>query len=266
MQLNKIYNENCIDTMSRMDDDFIDLTVTSPPYDMQRTYKGFDFDINEVAKELFRVTKKGGVVVYVIGDQTINGSESGTSFKHALKFMEYGFNLHDTMIYEKDSISFPEKNRYSQIFEYMFVFSKGKPKTANIIKDRKNKWYGTKIITGRERQKNGSLSSKRKGNKLKEFGSRYNIWRISQGANKSSKDKIAFNHPAIFPEKLAADHIKTWSNKEDLIYDCFMGSGTTAKMSILLDRTWIGSEISKYYTSITEKRIDKYQRQLNLFR
>lgn len=252
--------------MAKMPDNFIDLTVTSPPYDKQRSYNGFDFDINKVAPELFRVTKNGGVVVYVIGDQTINGSETGTSFRHALKFMEVGFNLHDTMIYEKDSISFPETNRYSQIFEYMFVFSKGKPKTANIIKDRKNKWFGNKKIKGRERQKDGSLLSKRKANKLKEFGSRFNIWRIPQGANKSSKDKLAFEHPAIFPERLAADHIKTWSNENDLVYDCCIGSGTTAKMSILLNRNWVGSEISKVYTELSNKRIEPYIRQLSIFK
>ena len=138
MEVNKIYNEDCLETMSRMPDGFIDLTVTSPPYDNLRTYNGYSFDFESIAKELFRVTKTGGVVVWVVGDATVNGSETGTSFRQALYFMEIGFNLHDTMIYQKPSAPFPGIVRYMNVFEYMFVFSKGEPKTTNIILDRKN--------------------------------------------------------------------------------------------------------------------------------
>ena len=163
------------------------------------------------------------------------------------------------MIYQKDSISFPETNRYSQIFEYMFVLSKGKPKTTNIIKDRKNLDYirtnGKKRIKGRERQSDGTLTDSKKGNLLKEYGSRFNIWRISAGYNKSTKDKIAFEHPAIFPEQLCADHIITWSNPGDLVYDPFMGSGTTAKMAKLNNRKYMGSEISSEYCKIIDERL-----------
>lgn len=266
MELNKIYNERNLETMARMPDNFIDLTVTSPPYDGLRKYNGYSFPFEEIAKELYRVTKEGGVVVWVVGDATVNGSESGTSFKQALYFMQCGFNLHDTMIYEKDSIVFPETNRYSQIFEYMFILSKGKPKTANIIKDRKNLWAGNKMIKGRERQVDGSLIGKRKGNELKEFGSRFNIWRIPKGYGKSSCDKVAFKHPAIFPEKLARDHIRTWSNENDLVYDPFIGSGTVAKEAHLQNRNWIGSEISsKYVVEIANKRLESYLTQTNLF-
>jgi len=136
MQINKVYNENCLDTMSRMPDEFIDLTVTSPPYDNLRTYNGYSFDFESIAKELYRVTKEGGVVVWIVGDATINGSESGTSFRQALYFKEIGFNLHDTMIYNKNA-RFPENVRYYQEFEYMFVFSKGKPKAFNALTQRK---------------------------------------------------------------------------------------------------------------------------------
>jgi site-specific DNA-methyltransferase (adenine-specific) len=257
MKVNKIYNENCLDTMARMQDGFIDLTITSPPYDNLRDYNGYSFDFESIAKELYRVTKDGGVVVWIVGDATIKGSETGTSFRQALYFKEVGFNLHDTMIYQKDSISFPESNRYSQIFEYMFVLSKQKPKTVNIIKDRRNlSFNGSKKIICSERLKDGSIK-KIKGNILKKYGSRFNIWRVSVGHNKSTKDKIAFNHPAIFPEKLANDHIISWSNKGDLVYDCFMGSATTAKMAILNNRNYIGSEISKEYCDIAERRIQQ---------
>ena len=256
MDLNKTFNEDCLDTMRRLPDNTIDLTVTSPPYDGLRTYNGYSFDFENIAKELYRTTKEGGVVVWIVGDKTIKGSESGTSFRQALFFKECGFNLHDTMIYQKDSISFPETNRYSQIFEYMFVLSKGKPKTVNIIKDRKNLHYnGRKKITGGERQVEGDLKRRRKGNLLKEFGARFNIWRVSAGHNKSTTDKIAFKHPAIFPEKLCRDHILTWSDDGDLVYDPFMGSGTTAKMAKLHNRNYLGSEISSEYCKIIDERL-----------
>jgi DNA modification methylase len=256
LELNQIYNTDCLEGLRLLDANCVDLTVTSPPYDDLRNYNGYSWNFEEIARELYRVTADGGVVVWIVGDRTVNGSETGTSFKQALFFKEIGFNLHDTMIYEKDSISFPETNRYSQIFEYMFVFSKGKPKTTNIIKDRENKWYdGKKQIKGKERQSDGSLLGRRKGNLLQEYGSRFNIWRISAGYGKSTADKIAYEHPAIFPEKLANDHIVTWSNKGDSVLDPFMGSGTTAKMATLNGRNYIGFEISKEYCDIAQKRI-----------
>ena len=259
MDLDKTYNENCLNTMGKIEDNFIDLTVTSPPYDGLRTYNGYSFDFESIAKELYRTTKNGGVVVWIVGDKTVKGSESGTSFRQALYFMECGFNLHDTMIYQKDSISFPETNRYSQIFEYMFILSKGKPKTVNIIKDRKNLHYnGKKHIKGNYRTGEGESKRHNKQNLLKEYGSRFNIWRVSTGCNKSTLDKIAFEHPAIFPEKLCADHIKTWSNENDVVYDPFMGSGTTAKMAKINKRNYIGSEISKDYCDIIHERLSGF--------
>jgi DNA modification methylase len=256
MEINRIYNMDCVAGLKMLDSGSVDLTVTSPPYDDLRNYNGFQWDFEEVARQLFRVTKDGGVVVWIVGDKTVKGSETGTSFKQALYFKEVGFNLHDTMIYEKDSISFPETNRYSQIFEFMFVLSKGKPKTVNIIKDRKNKWYdGKKKIKGKERQPDGTLFDRRRGNLLKEYGSRFNIWRFSAGYGKSSADKIAYKHPAIFPEKLANDHIITWSNEGDLILDPFMGSGTTAKMAKLNNRDYIGFELSNEYCNIAGQRL-----------
>lgn len=256
MKLNRVYNENCLDTMRKMSDSFIDLVVTSPPYDGLRDYNGYSFPFEDIAKELYRVTKEGGVVVWVVGDATINGSETGTSFRQALFFMGCGFNLHDTMIYQKDSISFPETNRYYPIFEYMFVFSKGSPKTTNLIRDRKNLCAnGRKHIKGRYRKSDGVLTRHDTQNLLQEYGVRYNIWRIPTGSGKSSKDKIAYQHPAIFPEGLAQDHILSWSNPQDIVYDPFMGSGTTAKMSLLNNRRFIGSEISRQYCEIIEDRL-----------
>lgn len=262
MEINKIYNENCLNTMSKMDNNFIDLTVTSPPYDNLRDYNGYTFDFEPIAKELFRVTKPGGVVVWIVNDATINGSETGTSFKQALFFKECGFNLHDTMIYHRIS-PFPDSIRYQQGFEYMFVFSKGKPKTFNPLREKKSKnSFKSKIKTFR--QKNGLTkkgNEKEKERLKKSFNDKTkvksNIWSFPRGYMQSTTDKIAFKHPAIFPEKLANDHIISWSNEKDLIFDPFTGSGTTAKMALINERNFIGSEISAEYCEIANKRINE---------
>jgi site-specific DNA-methyltransferase (adenine-specific) len=267
MEINKIYNENCLETMAKMPDNFIDLTVTSPPYDDVRMYKGFTLPIEDIAKELYRTTKEGGIVVWVVNDKTVNYCETLTSFKTAILFVEKaGFNLHDTMIYKRQA-AFPDVVRYYQEFEYMFVFSKGKPKTINLLRQNKSESTIKRNNSGlhnsrNERQQNGEI---KKGNiksvervnnsKLDDTRVKSNIWEIGTGSQKSTKDKIAFQHPAIFPEQLANDHIISWSNENDLVYDCFMGSGTTAKMAILNNRKYIGSEISEEYCKIIETRI-----------
>lgn len=265
--INCIYNESNLETMKRMTDNFIDLTVTSPPYDDLRDYNGYSFTFEDIAKELFRVTKEGGVLVWVVGDAVVNGSETGTSFKQALYFKELGFNIHDTMIYSKTP-SFPAKNgdkRYSQSFEYMFILSKGNPKTANLLKDRKNKWGGCQSWGNASvRLKSGEIVEKEKIN-VQEYGYRFNIWEYSTGKGNTTRDEIAYQHPAMFPEKLAEDHILTWSNEGDLVYDCFGGSGTTAKMSNKWKRNWILSEISSEYVEIAKKRIEPYIKQTSLF-
>ena len=256
MEVNKIYNENCLETMAKMPDCFVDLTVTSPPYDNLRTYNGYSFDFEAVAKELYRVTKQGGVVVWVVGDATIKGSETGTSFRQALYFKEIGFNLHDTMIYGKNGSLPLNSNRYEPIFEYMFVFSKGKPKSLNkLMEPCKN---AGKITTGTFRGIDGGMKHKTGlGRPIKDTKVKGNIWFYDVGNYKTTKDAIAMGHPAIFPEQLANDHIISWSNEGDLVYDPFMGSGTTAKMAILNKRNWIGSEISQEYCEIAEKRINE---------
>jgi site-specific DNA-methyltransferase (adenine-specific) len=255
IELNKTYNENCLETMKRIPTHTVDLTITSPPYDNLRDYNGYDFDFEEIADELYRITNPGGVVVWVVGDATIDGSKTGTSFKQALHFKEIGFDMYDVFIYEKSGTAPPHKNRYFNAFEYMFVFSKGKPDTINLLKDKKNKYGGTQTFGDVTRRgKDGSLTNK--GRKtINEFGIRTNIWRYNNGKGFTTKDDIAHQHPAIFPEKLVQDHILSWSNTGDLVYDCFMGSGTTAKVAIENNRNYIGSEISKEYCDIIDKRL-----------
>lgn len=256
---------DCVKGMQLLDDESIDLTVTSPPYDNLRTYNGFSFDFERTALELYRITKQGGVVVWVVGDATIKGSETGTSFKQALFFKEIGFNLHDTMIYLKSSASFPETTRYYQVFEYMFVFSKGIPKTINLLADKKNKWANqTSYGKSSYRERDGTLTKKEKI-LVKENGVRNNVWEIANGKGFTTTDDLAYTHPAMFPESLAQDHILSWSNDNDLILDPFMGSGTTAKMCILNNRNFIGFEISKDYCDLANARIKPYQEQTNIF-
>ena len=256
--INKIHNIDCLDGLKMLPDNYIDLTVTSPPYDDVRAYDTGDLlgwqKCEEIIKELYRVTKDGGTVVWIVADSVKDGDESGTSFWQALAFKRLGFKLKDTMIYIKNGgINAGALNAYQQKFEYMFLFTKGKQKTCNLIKDRPNKYVETRVK--KKKQKDGTY--KEQHFKANKYGVRYNYWIYDTGAGKSTKDKVAFEHPAIFPEQLAKDHILSWSNEGDVVLDPFMGSGTTAKMAILNNRKFIGFEISEEYCEIARKRIEE---------
>lgn len=252
IEFGKIYNENCLETFGRLPDSFIDMTITSPPYDDLRDYNGYHFPVEEIAAGLFEKTKEGGVVIWVVGDRTYNGSESLSSFSHAFAFREAGFRVHDTMIYAKNNpIPSDCGKRYRQAFEYMFCFSKGQPKTFNplTIPIKQEKAFKSFRITkvGRNDLAHDHVAPKeRKVN---------NIFFYNVGTS-SSKDKIAFEHPAIFPEQLVEDQIRTWTNPGDVVYDPFMGSGTTAKVAGLLGREWFGSEISAEYVELAVRRLE----------
>jgi len=247
----KLINGDCLEVMKTMPTNSVDLTVTSPPYDNLRDYNGYTFDFEGIAKELFRITKEGGVVVWVVGDATIKGSETGTSFKQALYFKEIGFNLHDTMIWNKGCFSAVGAlvNRYAPVYEYMFILSKGYLKTFNPIKDRKT-IHGGKKVNGTVRNKDGTMKSFSKEVTINEYGQRFNIW-------EQSPQRQRGGHPAPFPEKLAEDHILSWSNEGDTVLDPMCGSGTTLKMAKLNNRKFIGIEISEEYCKIAEARILK---------
>ena len=277
-----IFAGNCAEILPGLKEGFVDLTVTSPPYDSMRKYRGFDFDFMQIAKGLWHITKPGGVVVWVVGDETIKGSETGTSFKQALGFMEIGFRLFDTMIYQKTGTSFGSEGRYTQLFEYMFVFSKGAPKTFNPICDIPKLWEGSFAPTT-QRQQDGSLKvskskncGKAKSGRIKEihfvcpnckyegtlveakygYKQRTNIWRIVNGKGFGHKDPLAYEHPATFPAALARDHILTWSNPEDMILDPMCGSGTTLVEAFKLGRRYLGIDISEEYCNLSQKRLD----------
>lgn len=245
---------DCLERMKEIPDGSVDLTVTSPPYDNLRKYNGYSFDFEGVASELHRVTKPGGVVVWVVSDATVNGSETGTSFRQALFFRDVcEFSLHDTMIWHKGFASIPTPDRYYNVFEYMFVFSKGKPNALNLLADRENKHVGRawkaeacigKVRRGRTADSRTRITPK--------YSRRYNIWQQYT----VSLIKEGRKHPAAFPEQLAADHIASWSNPGDIVLDPFTGSGTTGKMAVLAGRKFIGVEISDQYLDIARKRID----------
>lgn len=253
----ELYNGDCLDVMDKLieQDVKVDLTVTSPPYDNLRSYKG-SLEWNEriwkqVIERLYKITKDGGVVVWVVGDSTINGSETGTSFKQALYFKEVGFNLHDTMIWIKDGGGAIGSNKsYTQNFEYMFVFSKGKILATNLIYDKLNKSFGINrnLIGAAGRRKNDSLKIENR-KPIKKYSRRNNYWYIAP--------QKGGDHPAVFPEQLANDHIISWSNIGDTVFDPFMGSGTTGKMAVLNDRGFIGIEKVDEYFNIAKERTEK---------
>jgi len=253
MKLNRIIQGDCLEVMKELLDNSVDLVITSPPYDNLRDYNGYTFNFNGIAKELFRIVKQGGVVVWVVGDATVKGSETGTSFKQALYFKEIGFNLHDTMIYRKENYVPLTHNGYEQEWEYMFIFSKGKPNTFNPIKIQ-TKWGGTETWGKPSFYKtsDGNLTEKPR-KKIGMYKIKGNIFAYQTGSKEG--DKIAKKHPARFPEKLAEDHILSWSNEGDLILDPMCGSGTTCKMARLLNRDFVGIEISEKYCKIARERL-----------
>jgi len=245
--------DNC-ETMVRMDAESVDLVVTSPPYDDLRTYGGHSWDFYGVAWNLKRLLKPGGVIVWVVNDATKDGSETGSSMAQAMYFKQIGLLLHDTMIWNR-LCPFPESTRYHPAFEYMFVLSKGKPKTFNPLKDRQTSTGGAESISRMERQADGTIRRPSREFTRNEIAARLNIWDVKAGWGQSTKDKSAFDHPAIFPEELARDHILSWSNEGDTVLDPFSGSGTTIKMARETGRRGIGIEINEEYCQIAVARL-----------
>jgi len=241
---------NCVDIMRSWPADIIQLTVTSPPYDKLRDYKGYEFPFEDIADELFRVTAPGGVVVWVVGDR-INGGRSLTSFRQAIYFQEIGFSAHDVMIYQKKNTPFMRSNAYTNAYEMMFVMSKGKPATFNPLKVPTQR-HGMELLT---HNKLPDGINKKKLGELKKEKTRTNIWSYAVGLGGTTRDKIAFQHPAVFPEKLAEDHIKSWSTPGDVVLDPMCGSGTTGKMALMNDRNFIGIDISPEYIEIARQRL-----------
>lgn len=258
-----LHHGDCLEVMKTIPMGSVDLLLTSPPYDNLRTYNGsssWDFGVfQKVAVTISGLLADGGVCVWVVGDSMEKGSETGSSFKQVLYFKEIGLNIHDTMLYGKKTCPFPSKVRYNQSFEYMFVLSKGAPKTVNLIKDRPNITTGRNLEKrlGTRRQTDGSLKhipEHRRHKTIGAFGTRENIWYYKTGIG-MHESNIAHQHPATFPLKLAEDHISSWSNPDDTVLDCFMGSGTSGVAAVNLGRKFIGIEMDAKYFEIAQKRV-----------
>jgi DNA modification methylase len=254
-KLEGFYIADCIEFMTSMPNECVDLVVTSPPYDNLRNYKGYSFEFERIAEGLFKVIKEGGVVVWVVGDK-INGGRSLTSFRQGIYFQEIGFDMHDVMIYQKKNTPFMRSNAYTNAYEFMFILSKGKPKTFNPLKEKTVR-NGYEMVVFNK----GADGINRKNLKeLKTEKTKTNIWKYAVGLGGTTSDKIAFQHPATFPEKLAEDHILSWSNEGDLVFDPMCGSGTTCKMAYLNKRKYLGVDISEEYINIANARLLETQK------
>lgn len=252
LPLNKIICGDATVIMKKFPENSIDLTVTSPPYDELRNYNGYIFDFENIAKNLYRITKSGGILVWVVGDKIKNGNKSLTSFRQAMFFQKIGFNVHDIMIYKKRNTPFMRTNAYTNCFEFMFVLSKGKPKTFHPLKVKTAR-QGPEMLTF---NKGPDGVNKKILGELKPEKTMTNIWEFAVGLHGTTSDKIAFKHPAVFPEKLAEDHILSWTNKGDIVFDPMCGSGTTCKMAMKNHRHYIGCDISKEYVELTKNRLE----------
>lgn len=262
LEMDRFQVGDCVEVMRGLPAGSIDLTVTSPPYDQLRDYRGYQFDAERVARELLRVTKEGGVVVWVVGDR-IRGGRSMTSFRQAVMFQDIGFVVHDVMIYQKRNTPFMRSNAYTNCWEFMFVLSKGgPPKTFNPLKTPTVR-NGEELLTFNKRP--DGINRKRKAT-LNSEKTRTNIWTYAVGAGGTTKDKIAFRHPAVFPEKLAAEHILSWTNEGEVVLDPMCGSGTTCKMAMLHRRRYLGIDISEEYVNIARQRIEDAQQAMGLLR
>lgn len=253
-QLNTVHHCRAEALLSALDSNSIDLAVTSPPYDQLRSYNGFSWNFEYIAQQTYRVLKPGGVLVWVVGDAVMDGSESLTSMKQAIHFVECaGFRLHDTMIYSKAGVSFPETVRYYQQWEYMFVLSKGKPTTIN-LQMKRNRWGGTSSWGDVTKRDTGSNLVNKGVKKVNEYGVMGNVWDFHAGAGFGQTDDV-YEHPATFPELLAERHIMTWSDPGQIVMDFFGGSGTVAKMARLNGRNYLTCDISREYCDLMERRL-----------
>ncbi len=241
---------DCCQLMAKMDENVVDLTVTSPPYDDLRDYDGYEFDFNRIAEQLFRVTKDGGVVVWVVGDR-INGGRSLTSFRQGLYFQDIGFSMHDIMVYRKKNTPFMRKNAYTNAYEFMFVLSKGRPAKFNALTEPTVRQGEEMLVHNKLAD---GINKKRKG-MLNKDKTKTNVWEYAVGLGGTTSDKIAFQHKAVFPEQLAQDHILSWSDPGDLVLDPMCGSGTTCKMAAKQDRRFIGMDVSEEYIKISRQRL-----------
>ncbi len=237
--------------MKGIPDGVVNLVVTSPPYDNLRNYNSYKFDFQGIVEQLYRIIHNNGIIVWVVGDKINNGNKSLTSFRQAIYFQDIGFKVHDIMIYKKKNTPFMRRNAYTNCYELMIVLSKKGPKVFNPLQTRTVRNGVEKSVFN----KGPDAKNIKRKVVLKKKKTKINIWTYAVGYGGSTRDKIAFQHPAIFPENLARDHILSWTNENDLVFDPMCGSGTTCKMAKLLNRKYIGCDISEDYCTLAKARI-----------
>lgn len=246
---------DAVEQLRTLEDASIPLVVTSPPYDDLRRYGGYQLDFNDLAKQLYRVLVPGGVLCWNVGDSVVDGSETLTSFRQALYFVDtVGFRMHDTMIYEKVNFGQPSHNRYHQLFEYVFILSKGKPRTFNPIKDKANAWAGTGTFgKNTMRESNGEMGERTR-NIIADFGMRGNVWRGKTRGQEELCESLP--HPAMMPKWLARDLILSWSNPGDMVCDPMAGSGTVGVAAIENGRSAILIDCNPEYCELMRQQTD----------
>lgn len=246
-----IHEGECSKVMSGWPADCIDMVLTSPPYADLLNYRGFKFDLAAIARQLFRVLKDGGVMVWVIGDKTVDYSRQMIPYTHAFGLRDAGFCIYDVMIYSKPAGRYMNRYRYPNVYEHMIVASKGKPKTFNpiMVKTKKPGDSRNTTILHRDADNNRTLGYRTTA----EERPHDNIWKYSPGFG--AVDRYAFEHPAVFPEKLARDQIISWSNPNDIVLDPMCGSGTTLKMARVYGRRYAGIDVAPEYLEIVRRRL-----------
>jgi site-specific DNA-methyltransferase (adenine-specific) len=251
MELDTIICGDNATVMATFPDACIDLVVTSPPYDDLRKYGGHSWDFPAVARELTRILKPGGVIVWVVGDATVDGSETLTSMRQAIHFRDVcGLKVWDTMIYRTNKP--PQSGRrYDPCWEFMFCLSRGVPSVFNGL--REPTLAPGVMNSGGMRRTDAKMKPRTRIGRTGDDRLRENIWYLPRSP--ASGDSYRLEHPATFPDELSADHILSWSNPGDVVLDPFAGSGTTLKMAKEHGRRWIGIEVNPAYVEICRKRV-----------
>ena len=249
---NSIVLGDCVEGMRSLPPDLVPCTVASPPYGALRHYHGnHQFDFEAAAAELWRITRPGGVVCWVVREEVVDGSESGEASEQRLFFRDLGFRLHQTIVMERYGSRARSPGRYGESLEYAFILAKGKPATVRLLRDRRNKTAG-KLVTATHRYPDGSYRVQRY--EVDEWGYRKAVWYFAQGMHVAT-DPVARLHQAPMPEAMAEDLILSYSREGDLIFDPFAGVATTAKMALLNHRNYFGYEINAIYHARGEERL-----------
>lgn len=262
-RMNRLHLGDCVAGMRTLPDGCIPLTVTSPPYDNLREYGGHTFDFGAVARELWRVTAPGGVLVWFTQDQTVGGGQTGTGCRQQLFLQDIGFRVYERIVMDRIN-PLPRTRHYSGVLEIAVVLSKGRPRSVNLLCDKPNRQAGAVYPTFC-RSRSGRVDGRAKP--IPRYGVRGVVWRYTVGGPHSTADLGDYAHPSVMPEAMAEDHIRSWSRPGDVVLDPFLGSGTTAKIALLNDRRYLGYEVHEPYFGIAHRRLadarEEYSRRLD---